>query len=75
MRPLNGADAVVTGAANGIGRALALRLAREGAALALADREAERQGYASHRGRLQRRGGGIPAGYVSRFRPLKAAVL
>ncbi len=41
MRPLKSAVAVVTGAANGIGRALALRLAREGVELALADKEAE----------------------------------
>ena len=39
---LAGRIAVVTGAANGIGRASALRLAREGAALALVDREGER---------------------------------
>lgn len=40
MRPLRGAVAVVTGAASGIGRALCIRLAQEGAALALADRDA-----------------------------------
>jgi len=33
--------AVVTGAANGIGRASALRLAREGADLAVVDREGD----------------------------------
>jgi len=38
---LAGRIAVVTGAANGIGRASALRLAREGADLAMVDREAE----------------------------------
>lgn len=40
MRTLSEVVAVVTGAASGIGRALALRLAREGCDLALADREA-----------------------------------
>ena len=38
---LSGRIAVVTGAANGIGRANALRLAREGADLAVVDREGE----------------------------------
>ena len=38
---LSGRIAVVTGAANGIGRASALRLAREGADLAVVDREGE----------------------------------
>ena len=38
---LSGRIAVVTGAANGIGRASALRLAREGAHLAVVDREGE----------------------------------
>src|SRR5919205_1254482 len=37
MRSLEGKVAVLTGAANGIGRALASRLAEEGAALCLAD--------------------------------------
>jgi len=37
MRELRGRVAVVTGAASGIGRALALELSREGAALALSD--------------------------------------
>ncbi len=37
MRELRGRVAVVTGAASGIGRALAFELAREGAALALSD--------------------------------------
>lgn len=40
IKPLNGEVAVVTGAASGIGRALAQRLAREGVALALADKNA-----------------------------------
>ncbi|MDQ6944166.1 MAG: SDR family oxidoreductase, partial [Candidatus Eremiobacteraeota bacterium] len=39
MKNLSGAVAVVTGAASGIGRALALALAREGTTLALADRD------------------------------------
>src|SRR5512136_2248905 len=38
---LAGRIAVVTGAANGIGRASALRLAREGADLAVVDREGD----------------------------------
>lgn len=37
MKDLRGKTAVITGAASGIGRALALTLAREGCALALAD--------------------------------------
>jgi NAD(P)-dependent dehydrogenase (short-subunit alcohol dehydrogenase family) len=41
MRRLEGRLAVVTGAANGIGRASALRFAAEGADLAILDREAE----------------------------------
>jgi NAD(P)-dependent dehydrogenase (short-subunit alcohol dehydrogenase family) len=40
MQKLEGAVAVVTGAASGIGRSLALRLAREGCQLALADVDA-----------------------------------
>jgi short-subunit dehydrogenase len=39
MKKLTGGVAVVTGAASGIGRALALALAREGMSLALADRD------------------------------------
>lgn len=42
MRSLRGKTAVVTGAASGIGKALALRLAREGMRLVLADVDARR---------------------------------
>src|SRR5262245_65315573 len=45
---LAGRIAMVTGAANGIGRASALRLAREGADLILIDREAEPLQEAAH---------------------------
>ena len=38
MKPLKGEVAVVTGAASGIGRALAQRIASAGVALALADK-------------------------------------
>ncbi|MDF7776708.1 SDR family NAD(P)-dependent oxidoreductase [Sphingomonas sp. AOB5] len=41
MRRLEGRVAMVTGGANGIGRGCALRLAEEGAALAVVDREAD----------------------------------
>ena len=41
MKRLDGQVALITGAANGIGRGCALRLANEGAALALVDREDE----------------------------------
>lgn len=39
MRPLTGKTALVTGAARGIGRAIAVRLAQKGMRLALADRD------------------------------------
>ncbi|MDB5027333.1 MAG: short chain dehydrogenase [Candidatus Eremiobacteraeota bacterium] len=39
MKDLGGGVAVVTGAASGIGRALALAPAREGMTIALADRD------------------------------------
>lgn len=42
MRDLNGRTAVITGAASGIGLALAHALAREGMTLLIADRDAER---------------------------------
>ena len=44
MRRLEGRVAMVTGGANGIGRGCALRFAREGAALAVIDREADTLG-------------------------------
>jgi dihydroxycyclohexadiene carboxylate dehydrogenase len=40
VKPFTGKTAIVTGAAQGIGRATALRLSREGAQLVLVDREA-----------------------------------
>jgi NAD(P)-dependent dehydrogenase (short-subunit alcohol dehydrogenase family) len=44
MTGLTGRPVLVTGAASGIGEATAMRLAREGAAVALVDRDAERLG-------------------------------
>ena len=53
VRELRGRVAVVTGAASGIGRALALELAREGAVLALSD--VDEAGLAETRARRPRR--------------------
>ena len=51
----SGKVAIVTGAASGIGRAVALRLARDGADVVLADLDAERlTDVASEVGRLDR---------------------
>lgn len=47
MKRLQGRVAAITGGANGIGRGCALRLAREGAAVALIDREAGPLGEAA----------------------------
>jgi NAD(P)-dependent dehydrogenase (short-subunit alcohol dehydrogenase family) len=55
MTGLSGRPVLVTGAASGIGEATAMRLAREGAAVALVDRDAER--LASLAGALTRDGG------------------
>lgn len=55
MRPLEGKNAVVTGAAQGIGLETALRLARDGAQVALVDRVLEACNQA--RGRVTEAGG------------------
>jgi NAD(P)-dependent dehydrogenase (short-subunit alcohol dehydrogenase family) len=44
MRRLEGSRAIVTGAGNGIGRAIAIRLSQEGASVALADIDEESAG-------------------------------
>lgn len=54
MRPLEGKTALVTGAARGIGRAIALRLADERVRLALAD--CDIAGLASTRAEIEKRG-------------------
>ncbi|MEQ8847824.1 SDR family NAD(P)-dependent oxidoreductase [Botrimarina sp.] len=54
MRPLTGKTALVTGAARGIGRAIALRLADKGVRLALADRDVA--GLARVRSAVEARG-------------------
>lgn len=54
MRPLAGKTALVTGAARGIGRAIALRLAGRGMRLALADRDV--LGLAAARREIERLG-------------------
>jgi len=48
MRRLEGRLAVITGAANGIGKASAIRMAQEGADVVLIDREAEALDHAGH---------------------------
>jgi NAD(P)-dependent dehydrogenase (short-subunit alcohol dehydrogenase family) len=53
MRPMDGRHVIVTGAGTGIGRAIALRLAREGATLSLLARDT---------GRLQETAALAPAG-------------
>ena len=45
MKSFNGRVAAITGAASGMGRALALALAREGCHLALADKNAQGLGH------------------------------
>jgi NAD(P)-dependent dehydrogenase (short-subunit alcohol dehydrogenase family) len=56
METLAGRVAIVTGAASGIGRALAARLAREGMIVVLADISGHRLDFAVHRCGLSRRG-------------------
>ncbi|WP_412540123.1 SDR family oxidoreductase [Longispora sp. K20-0274] len=59
MRRFDGRVAFVTGAAHGIGRAIAVRLAAEGAAVVVADIDGEAAGALAHT--LAERGGGALA--------------
>jgi NAD(P)-dependent dehydrogenase (short-subunit alcohol dehydrogenase family) len=78
MKRLEGRTAVVTGAASGIGRALALRLAEQGCHLALCDRN--ESGLEETRARIQSMGRRVSAHVVDvsskeRMRTLPEEVL
>jgi 3-oxoacyl-[acyl-carrier protein] reductase len=71
MKVLRGRTAFVTGAASGIGRALAAALAREGVNLVITDRDAE--GLARTQYEVEREGAGVTSIICDRTQPEQVA--